>query len=63
MDCFNQSCPFRNNTTSNVYRCECLACQNRCKTPVTYAVSNRTLTADEIAKITNNPNYGVGAGC
>ena len=60
MDCFNHLCPFRQNTTSNCNRCECLACQNRCKGPVTYTASNHTLTADEIAKITNNPDYGVG---
>lgn len=32
MDCFNHLCPFRQNTTSNCNRCECLACQNRCNT-------------------------------
>lgn len=63
MDCFNHSCPFRVNETSNANRCECAACQNRCKEPVTYIVSNQTLTADEIARMTNNPDYGVGAGC
>ena len=63
MDCFNYHCPFRQNTTSNCNRCECLACQNRCKGPVTYTASNHTLTADEIAKITNNPDYGVGTWC
>lgn len=63
MDCFNQLCPFRQNTTRSLNRCECVACQRRCEAPVTYAVSNRTLTADEIARMTNDPNYGVGAGC
>ena len=63
MDCFNHLCPFRQNTTSSCNRCECFSCQNRCKGPVTYTVSNQTLTADEIAKITNNPDYGVGTGC
>ena len=63
MDCFNYFCLFRQNTTSSFNRCECVACQNRCEAPVTYTVSNQTLTADEIAKITNDPNYGVGAGC
>lgn len=60
MDCFNHLCPFRQNTTSNCNRCECLACQNRCKGPVTYNISNQTLTEDEIARMTNNPDYGVG---
>ena len=50
MDCFNRLCPFRQNTTSSCNRCDCLACQNRCKGPVTYTVSNKTLTAEEIAK-------------
>ena len=30
MDCFNNFCPFRENTTSNLNRCECVACTNRC---------------------------------
>ena len=60
MDCFNYSCPFRQSTTSSLNRCECIACQNRCEMPVTYAVSNRTLTAEEIEKVTNDHNYGMG---
>lgn len=63
MDCFNHLCPFRQNTTSNCNHCEYLACQNRCKEPVTYITSDHTLTADEIARMTNDPNYGVGDGC
>ena len=63
MDCFNYNCPFRQNTTSNCNRCECLACQNRCEEPITYITSNHTLTADEITRMTNDPKYGVGAGC
>lgn len=63
MDCFNYNCLFRQNTTSNCNRCECLACQNRCEEPVIYITSNHTLTADEIARMTNDPNYGIGAGC
>jgi hypothetical protein len=63
MDCFNCICPFRQNTTTDYNNCDYLACQNRCKGPVTYTASNHTLTADEIAKITNNPDYGVGTGC
>ena len=35
-------------------------CPHRIETPVTYIVSNQTLTADEIARMTNNPDYGVG---
>lgn len=63
MDCFNSNCPLRQNTTSNLNRCECMACQNRREMPVTYTVSRRTLNADEIAKITTNPRYGVGGKC
>lgn len=63
MDCFNHLCPFRYNTTSSCNRCDCLTCQNRCKEPVTYTTSNHTLTANEIARITDDPNYGIGAGC
>lgn len=46
MDCFNHSCPFRVNETSNVNRCECVACQNRNNNNFIIA-SNRTLTGDE----------------
>ena len=63
MDCFNYNCLFRQNTTSNCNHCECLACQNRCEEPITYITSNHTLTADEIARMTNDPNYGIGTGC
>lgn len=63
MDCFNYFCPFRQNITSNLNHCEYIMCQYRCEMPTTYVVSNRTLTADEIAEMTNDPNYGVGAGC
>lgn len=63
MDCFNHLCPFRQNTTSNCNHCDCLACQNRWKESVTYIISNHTLTADEIARMTNDPNYDVGAEC
>lgn len=60
MDCFNKLCPLRQNTTSNCNFCNCLMCQNRWKEPVTYIVSNHTLTAEEIAKTIDNPDYGVG---
>lgn len=63
MDCFNYNCPLRQNATSNYNRCDCLACQNRCEELVIYITSNHTLTADEIARMTNDPNYGIGAGC
>ena len=63
MDCFNYNCPFRQNTTSNCNCCDCLACQNRWEEPVTYITSNHTLTADEIARMTNDLNYGIGTGC
>lgn len=47
MDCFNYSCPFRENTSSSCNRCECVACQNRSEA-VTYIASNRTLTETDI---------------
>ena len=51
MDCFNHSCPFRVNETSNTNYCECTACQNRSNSDFTIT-SNRTLTNDELAKLT-----------
>ena len=59
IDCFNHLCPFRQNTTSNCNRCDCLACQNRCEEPITYITSNHTLTVDEITRMTNDPNYSI----
>ena len=59
MDCFNHLCPFRQNTTSNCNRCDCLACQNRCEEPITYITSNHTLTVDEITRMTNDSNYNI----
>ena len=50
MDCFNHLCPFRQNTTSNCNRCECLACQLRCDGTFVYSADCYILTADEIAK-------------
>lgn len=47
VDCFNYSCPFRENTSSSCNRCECVACQNRSEA-VTYIASNRTLTETDM---------------
>lgn len=76
MDCFNDICPFRSNTTSSSNglsfvmivsaRCECIACPNRCKASTAYA-SNHALTDDEFAKLRANmsrdTNCGIGNGC
>ena len=48
-DCFNYSCPFRVNETSNVNKCECLACPNRYSVDV--FLYNRALTDEELEKI------------
>ena len=50
MDCFNYSCPFRVNETSNTNRCECVACQNRSSNDF-IITSNRILTDDELAML------------
>ena len=66
MDCFNHSCPFRVNETSNANRCDCVACHNRSNSYFILA-SNRTLTGDELAMLTalrsGDKNYGVGNWC
>ena len=66
MDCFNHSCPFRVNETSNANRCECVACQNRSNSDF-IITSNRTLTNDELAMLnalrSGDKNYGVGNWC
>ena len=51
MGCFNHSCPFRVNETSNTNRCECVACQNRSSNDF-IITSNRILTDDELAMLT-----------
>ena len=51
MDCFNHSCPFRVNETSNTNRCECVACQNRSSNDF-IITSNRILAYDELAMLT-----------
>ena len=63
MDCFNHSCPFRVNETSNANHCECVACQNRSNNDF-IIISNRTLTNEELAILnalkSGNKNYGIG---
>lgn len=49
VDCFNYSCPFRVNESSNVNRCECLACPNRYT--VDFFSWNHTLTDEELKEI------------
>ena len=65
MDCFNHLCEFRQNTTTDYNNCECLLCQLRCDGDGTFAYSADCyiLTAEEIAKITNDPDYGIGTWC
>lgn len=63
MDCFNHLCPFRQNTTTNYNNCECLSCQLRCDGTFGYSADCYILTADETAKIADNPNHGVGTEC
>ena len=66
MDCFNHSCPFRVNETSNANRCECMACPNRSNSGFIIA-DNRTLTNDELEMLnahrSGDKNYGVGNWC
>ena len=57
MDCFNHSCSFRVNETSNANRCECVACQNRNNGDF-IITSNRTLTDDEMEMLTALKCYG-----
>ena len=62
-DCFNHSCPFRVNETSNYNRCECTACPNRYNNNFVIT-SNHTLTDDELAQLEaqrkKDEDYGVG---
>ena len=66
MDCFNHSCLFRVNETSNTNRCECVTCQNRNNGDF-IIISNRTLTNDELemlnALTSGDKNYCVGNWC
>ena len=61
MDCFNRSCVFRANETSNANRCEFYACNIR--SHYTYGVAEKYISQeDEKAKIRNadNKDYGIG---
>lgn len=64
MDCFNHSCPFRVNETSNANRCECVACQNRSNIDF---IINQILTDDKLAMLTalrsKDEDYGIGNWC
>ena len=66
MDCFNHSCLFRINETSNTNRCECVTCQNRNNGDF-IIISNRTLTGDELAMLdalrSKDEDYGIGNWC
>lgn len=66
MDCFNHSCPFRVNETSNANRCECVVCPNRSNSDF-IIISNLTLTDDEPAMLTarrsKDEDYGIGNWC
>ncbi len=61
MNCYNYNCPFRVNKITNSYYCECIFYPHRTDDYIVYT-SNRTLSADEIARIKNkdNPDYGIG---
>lgn len=43
MDCYNNDCPIRENTTSNTYACYNTCCQRRQPYPVTYTTTNHTV--------------------
>nr|DAQ50154.1 MAG TPA: hypothetical protein [Caudoviricetes sp.] len=53
MDCFNRLCPFRENTTSSLNRCECVACPNRCPKDMTYSTSNHTVQTEWNRRVEN----------
>lgn len=42
MDCYHDGCPFRVNSSSSLYRCECIACPNRTVSNLTYTTDNTT---------------------
>lgn len=52
MDCYNHSCWFRANKTSNPNRCEYVACKNRSSSDF-IITSSRTLTDYELAMLTD----------
>lgn len=52
-DCFNSHCPLRANGSSNPYKCECVACPNRCAESQ-IIMSNRTLVQEAIKYLTEN---------
>lgn len=54
-DCKNTECPFRSNSTSNLYHCDIFTCQRRDDGTVLIA-SNHTLTKDELMALSRAGN-------
>ena len=47
MDCYNQNCPFRVNTTSSSHYCSCSACPKRQDKQTTYYTSSTTVETEQ----------------
>lgn len=47
MDCYNNDCPIRANTSSNVYACYNSCCQRRQPYPVAYTTTNHTVCGEK----------------
>lgn len=54
-NCKNMDCPWRSNSTSNLYHCDIFPCQRRDDGTVLIA-SNHTLTKDELMALRRADN-------
>lgn len=57
-ECKNMQCPFRVNETSNKNRCDSYGCERRYIDSCGYIVSNRTLTDEEVRKLSRRKTDG-----
>ena len=48
IECYQEHCPFRSNSSSSVYACEHIACPNRDDGSITRIATDHTITEREM---------------
>ena len=48
IECYQEHCPFRSNSSSSVYGCEHIACPNRDDGSITWITTDHTITNREM---------------
>ena len=48
MNCYQKNCPWRHNSYTNIYECDCAyTCPNRAEKPITIIISDHTDYCDK----------------